>query len=154
MNSYLENLNELRILFDDLATSIELNFNLIIESATKKSLIETRIAMQMDNIRTLEILLRKQAENLTSEFIIQPNHVLSFLKISKQLLQDNNESLINSMISIYKIIKRDSEYFEEFQFIFRNIFLKRIKFHNNICETYFFNNLKISLKKENFLSEK
>ena len=35
MNSYLENLNELRILFDDLATSIEFNFNLIIESDIK-----------------------------------------------------------------------------------------------------------------------
>ena len=154
MNSYLENLNELRILFDDLATSIEFNFNLIIESDIKKSLIETRIAMQMGNIRTLEILLRKQAEDLTSEFILKPNKALSFLKISKKLLQENNESLINSMISTYKIIKKDSEYFEEFQFIFKNVFLKRIKFHNHICETYLFNNLKIFLKKENFLSEK
>ena len=153
MKTYLENLNELRILFDDLATSIELNFNLIIESNIKKSLIETRIAMQMGNIRTLEILLRKQALDLRSEFILKPNKALSFLKISKKLLQDNNESLINSMISTYKIIKKDSEYFEEFRFIFKNIFLKRIEFHNHICETFSFNNLKISLKKELFIEK-
>jgi hypothetical protein len=53
------------------------------------------------------------------------------------------------MISTCQIIKKDSEYFEEL----KNIFLKRIEFHNHICETFSFNNLKISLKKELFFEK-